>query len=120
MQASPTQFPRQALRPLSLAAIPCLVFLLSGSIPPAPHDRLLQQEPSTRIVLTFSARKEPVINGQPIPWNRLDREIRAIYDLRPRKLLYVQADSSSTQKLLDRVIQAAKKRGVSVEVLPAK
>ena len=124
MQQSHTQLRRQALSPLFLAIMPSLVLLVPGGTFPmavrVPHDALLQQEVSTRIILTFSAKNEPVINGQLIPWNRLDQQIRAIYDLRPRKLLFVQPASSTATKVLDRVIQAAKKRGVSVEVLPAR
>ena len=75
-----------------------------------------QQTPSTQIVLTFSASHDPIVNGQSVPWKQLDQQLRAIYTLRPRKLLVVQADSTKDGQPISRVIQIAKRRGVSVEL----
>jgi biopolymer transport protein ExbD len=75
-----------------------------------------QQAPTTQIILTFSAKQEPVINGQLVPWQQLDQQVRAIYDLRPRKVLIVKADSTKDRDALARVLRIAKRRGVTVEI----
>jgi hypothetical protein len=78
---------------------------------------LQSQALTTRIVLTFSPQTEPVINGQLIPWKDLDKQLQAIYDRRPQKLLFVKAQPALDPKVLARVTQIAKKRGVTIQLL---
>ena len=42
--------------------------------------------------------------------------MRAIYDMRPRKVLIVKADSTKDRGAITRVLRIAKRRGVTVEV----
>ncbi len=100
-------------------ALPALLALLAVParaqqrvvVPPPPAEILASH---TRIVLELPASGGVSINGQPIPAARLDRELDAIYSLRPVKVLLISAAASRTAEEIERVKAIAERRGIRV------
>jgi biopolymer transport protein ExbD len=76
------------------------------------------QAPSTRIILTLTEDRVPSINGQVVPWKELDPQLRAIYTGRPQRTLYIRAHPNNDYKAIKRVVDLAKRRGITVQFLP--
>jgi biopolymer transport protein ExbD len=76
------------------------------------------QAPSNRIVLTLTEAQLPSINGQVVRWDRLDAQFRAIYTGRPQRVLYLRAHPSNDYRTVTRVVDLAKRRGITVHFLP--
>ena len=79
---------------------------------PAPPEELLASP--TRIVLQLPDTGGVTINHQPISWQRLAAELRAIYAMRPVKVLLVEAGPQRTREELEHVRQLAEKQGIRV------
>ena len=75
------------------------------------------QAPSTRIILTLTEAQVPSINGQVVQWDRLEAEFRAIFTRRPQRVLYVRAHPRNDYRTIARVVDLAKRRGITVNFL---
>src|SRR5437867_1476787 len=78
---------------------------------PAPAEILASP---SRIVLELPALGGIAINNQPIPANRLERELDAIYSLRRVKILLIAAAPSRTAEEIERLKALAERRGIRV------
>ncbi|MBI4543384.1 MAG: biopolymer transporter ExbD [Gemmatimonadetes bacterium] len=69
---------------------------------------------STTIVLEIKADGSMAINTQPVAQADLGRRLREIYDVRPEKLLFIQADNSRRYSEVIGAIDVARGAGVKV------
>ena len=76
------------------------------------------EPPSTRIILTLTDAQIPTINGQIVPWKELEGQLDAIYTHRPQRVLYVRTHPKNGYKALTRVVDLARRRGITVNFLP--
>ena len=103
----------------TLLAVAAISLAASTSSSPALNNaRAQSQAPSTRIVLTLTEAHLPSINGQVVRWDRLDAQFQAIYARRPQRVLYVRAHPSNDYRTVTRVVDLAKRRGITVHFLP--
>jgi biopolymer transport protein ExbD len=70
--------------------------------------------PSTDITLRIRGPGRISINDQPVPFEELERTLHAVYDRRPRKDLFVQADSTVSYQHLTAVLDVARRANVRV------
>jgi biopolymer transport protein ExbD len=89
-----------------------------GQAPPPSKPTATRHVPTNRIVLTLTSSREPSINGQLLRWNRLDAEFRAMYTRRPERVLYIRAHPSNDYQTVARVVELAKRRGLTVHFTP--
>lgn len=75
----------------------------------APNDA-----PSQQIVLELLADGTYAINAQPVPYDQLDTQIHAIYDMRPVKLMFIKAAPSRIYQDVIEAMDVARGAGVQV------
>ncbi len=70
--------------------------------------------PSTQIVLQIAEDGSYSINGQPVPASQLDTQIRAIFDPRPTKLLFIKAAGNRKYQEVVDAMDIARGAGILV------
>ena len=70
--------------------------------------------PSTQIVLQIAEDGSYSINGQPVPASQLDTQIRAIFDPRPTKLLFIKAAGNRKYQEVVDAMDVARGAGILV------
>jgi biopolymer transport protein ExbD len=83
---------------------------------PPPSSSAAGSKPF-QLVLEIHADGTVAINGHPIPDDRVDADLAAIYRDRPTKLLFIKADPSRPYFEVIRAIDRAKGAGVEVLAL---
>jgi len=73
-----------------------------------------RRTPSTDITLRLRGPGRISINDQPVPIEELERTLHAVYDRRPWKDLYLQADSTVGYRQLTAVLDVARRANVRV------
>jgi hypothetical protein len=84
-------------------------------IPAAPFELLGRP---TNINVLVSNSGELSINDQPVPWNRLETELKAIYSGRSERILFIRATADVRGDLLSRLLRAARRNDVTVYLVP--
>lgn len=88
--------------------------VLPVTTPPAPPPGEAPSE-QTQLVLTIGAHGRFELNGQPVPAEALDEQLRSVYRDRPAKLLFVSSDPDVPYHAV--IGAMARARGAGVEVL---
>lgn len=96
------------------------LFLLNLN-PPKPHINVQVPPPATegpgagrQLVLQLPDAGGFLLNGQPVPDEQFDAVIRAAFEARPVKLLFVGAGGGRTYQEVVQAIDRAKGAGVQV------
>jgi biopolymer transport protein ExbD len=82
---------------------------------PAPAAEATADTSPGPIVLALREDGTCEIDGQPIPAGQLDTQLRAIYDDRPAKVLFIDAAANRSYQEVVRAMDVA--RGAGVQVL---
>jgi biopolymer transport protein TolR len=98
-----------------MLAFPALQRGLDVQLPLKQQVRTAAEAP--QIVLEIAADGSCSINRQPVPAGRLRERLRAIYDARPDKVLFVQASGELPYQDVIHAFDVA--RGAGVQVLAA-
>ncbi len=83
-------------------------------VPPAPAEF---QNRHNNIVVRLSETGTPSINDQPVPWDRLETELKAIFGQRPEKVLFIETAPTNRIEDVRRVLAAARKQGIRLYAL---
>jgi biopolymer transport protein ExbD len=113
--------PRTLLSLVVAFSFACLAGAVSSAIaqqapvvPPAPPEL---RHRANNIVVRISEAGVPSINDQPVPWDRFAAELRAIFEQRPEKVLFIQATPQNKVEDIRRVAAVAKKQGIVLYAL---
>ncbi|HET8649894.1 MAG TPA: biopolymer transporter ExbD [Gemmatimonadales bacterium] len=118
MQSEPNVVPM-----IDILLVLLIIFMISQplnrmtmrvQVPPEEKAQATVKQ-SNQIVLQLNADGSYAINAQPVPKGQLDTQLKAIFDPRPAKLLFIK---SAPNRLYQDVIDAMDvARGVGVQVI---
>ena len=95
-----------------MAALPLSQRGLDVSLPPPAPESAPAATPDNQIVLEYTADRRLSVNRQPVALGELEMLLRAIYESRRDKTLYVMGDGSLRYGEIVEVIDAARGAGV--------
>jgi biopolymer transport protein ExbD len=78
------------------------------------EDTQQNSKPTPQIVLSLHADGSMDINTQPVTRPELNARLRAIYDVRPDKLIFIKADNQRKYQEVIELIDVARGAGVKV------
>jgi len=78
------------------------------------EDTQQNSKPTPQIVLSIHADGSMDINTQPVTRPELNARLRAIYDVRPDKLIFIKADNQRKYQEVIELIDVARGAGVKV------
>jgi biopolymer transport protein ExbD len=78
------------------------------------EDTQQNSKPTPQIVLSVHADGSMDINTQPVTRPELSARLRAIYDVRPDKLIFIKADNTRKYRDVIELIDVARGAGVKV------
>ncbi len=84
------------------------------NLPESSGDTGDQPQASKSIVLTLEADQSLKINNMPVTLERLESELRSIYQTRTEKTLFIRADETVLYENVLQVIDLAKGAGIDV------
>jgi len=76
--------------------------------------------PPNQIVLEIGANGDYQINKQPVPRSQLANRLKAIYDPRPEKIIFLKADGKNVYQDVIEAMDIARGAGVKVIGIPPK
>lgn len=95
-----------------MISLPLSRMALDAQVPPPVQST--STAPSTQIVLQIAEDGSYAINGQPVPKDQLDTQIRAIFDPRPAKLLFIKAAGNRVYQEIVEAMDVARGAGIQV------
>src|SRR4051794_35767364 len=95
-----------------MAALPLTQKGVDINLPAETKTTQQQQDPLTQIVLEYTADRRISVNKQDVAPTELEKKLRAIYDQRRDKTMFIVAAGTLPYRNIVRVIDAAKGAGV--------
>jgi len=95
-----------------MAALPLTQKGVDINLPAETKTAQQQQDPTVQIVLEYTADKRISVNKQDVALADLEKRLRAIYDQRKDKTMFIMAAGTLPYRDIVQVIDAAKGAGV--------